>query len=368
MNHTLTILVLLFTLLAGCTQSYLPPAIANPAANLVVEGFINNGSDSTSFTLSRTVALAVTPVVTPELNAAVSIQGTDNSVYPLGNAGNGVYGAILPSLNPGISYRIFITTGGKDYASDYVPLVANPPIDSINWVRGDTGIWVYANTHDPTNTAQYFRWDYTETWEFHSPLPASLTYAGGNLVPNLPNTTDTCWQSDISTRVILATSTQLATDVIYEVPLTSIPLNSQQLTVRYSIFIRQYALTKTAFTWWQTLQNNTENIGSIFGVEPTTNPGNLHCLTDTSETVVGYVSAGSIRTQRIFIDNSQVLPWDYISGCKETKIPEDSLQTMIDMGYELVDQASLVPPLVYIAPKRCVDCTATGSNIRPSFW
>ena len=33
MNHTLTILVLLFTLLAGCTQSYLPPAIANPAAN-----------------------------------------------------------------------------------------------------------------------------------------------------------------------------------------------------------------------------------------------------------------------------------------------------------------------------------------------
>jgi Domain of unknown function (DUF4249) len=351
-----------------CTQTYLPPPIANPAANLVVEGFINNGSDSTIFTLSRTVSLAVTPAVTPELNAAVSVQGADNSNYPLGSVGNGVYGAALPPLNPNVSYRLYITTsGGKQYASDYVPLVANPPIDSINWVRNNTGIQIYANTHDPTGKALYYLWDYEETWEFRSPFFATLQFVDDTIANYSPNTISTCWKYDNSTSVLLTNTTHLSQDLVYEMPLVLIPLNSQQLSIEYSIFVRQYVLDLQAFTWWSTLQNNTENIGSIFGVQPATNAGNLHCLTDSSETVVGYVSGGNIQSQRIFITNAQVFPWAYISSCSLQNTRADSFQYYAPDNFLLVDWDPF-RSRVDFSNNYCVDCTLTGTNVRPPFW
>jgi hypothetical protein len=95
-----------------CTQTYLPPPIANPAANLVVEGFINNGSDSTIINLSRTFPLTTSAIRLPEPDATITIQGSDNSSYPLSNAGNGRYGNVW-------TQRIFISTADV-YPWDYV--------------------------------------------------------------------------------------------------------------------------------------------------------------------------------------------------------------------------------------------------------
>src|SRR5580692_2557948 len=84
----------------GCKQAYDPPVISSPTKYLVVEGFINSGPDSTYYTLSHTVNLGDTATGTPELQAQVTVQGTDNSSYPLAEIGNGVYGAPLTGLNP----------------------------------------------------------------------------------------------------------------------------------------------------------------------------------------------------------------------------------------------------------------------------
>src|SRR5215469_2913402 len=102
MKKQLTILLLL---LAACRQTYEPPIIAHPPNYLVVDGFIDdNGSDSTVFTLSRTVKLD-SNAFTPELGADITIQGSDNSSFPLGETGNGKYGALLTALNSNVTYR-----------------------------------------------------------------------------------------------------------------------------------------------------------------------------------------------------------------------------------------------------------------------
>jgi hypothetical protein len=363
--------ILPLCLFAGaCLQQYNPPAIASPATYLVVEGFIDSGPDSTTFTLTQTFPLQTTGVATPtpQLGAKLTVQGSDNSSYPLGEVGGGVYGAQLAGLNPSVTYRLFIvTTAGKQYASDYVPLVSNPPIDSINWVRNSDGVQIYANTHDPTGNAKYFRWDYEETWEFHSPYYQIEKYVNGQLEAYFPNMNSTCWRSDVSTDILIASSTQLSQDVLYEVPLVLVPANSQQISVEYSILVKQYALTQAAFSWWGIMQNNTENIGSIFGVQPTTDQGNLHCLTDTAEQVIGYISAGNSQSQRIFISDNQVFPWEYEPGCPDVTTPIDSIYYWVGQGYELY-ATSIVPPDAYLSYPRCIDCTLTGSNVRPPFW
>src|ERR1700754_4867134 len=123
--------LLLFGLIAslGCRQTYQPPAIANPPNYLVVEGFIET-SDTlpTTFTLTHTVRLDTTSNA-PELGATVTVEGQENTLLPLIESGNGTYPSYLGSnLNRDIPYRLHIVTqSGKQYASDFIPLVNNPP-------------------------------------------------------------------------------------------------------------------------------------------------------------------------------------------------------------------------------------------------
>jgi hypothetical protein len=356
----------------ACKQVYAPPAVANPPSYLVVEGFINNGSDSSYYTLSHTYKLSDSTSTTPETGAVVTVEGGDNSAYKLGEVGNGRYGANLPALNPTMTYRLhIITTADKQYASDYVPLVPDPPIDSITLIRNYEGdALICANTHDPTNTARYFRWDYSETWEFDADYIARYLVLNNTLQEYGPDTMYTCWRSDNSSQIVLANTASLAQNIVSQAPLVNIPLNAQQLSIEYSILAHQYAITEAAFSWWSIMQNNTENIGSIFGVQPSSNQGNIHCLTDTSEEVIGYVSAGTIRTQRQFFFNAQVAPWIFIYPCEELNTSQDSVLYYYSTGLWPVDNYNAGGNVTrfHIAARSCVDCTTHGTNIKPPFW
>jgi Domain of unknown function (DUF4249) len=355
----------------GCKQSYDPPVVSSPNTYLVVEGFINNGPDSTYYTLTHTFKLGDTATTIPELQASVTVEGMDNSSYTLAEIGNGVYGAPLTGLNPAVQYRLHIhTTGGKEYASAYVTMKVSPPIDSINWVRNNQGVQLYANTHDPQGNSRYYHWDYQETWEFTAAYYAYLQYRNDSIVTLDPNNMYYCWGSDVSTSILLNSSVKLAQDQIQMDPLVMIPVGDERISYLYSIMVKQYVLTPDAYAWWQLLQKNTEQIGSIFGVEPSTTGGNIHNLADSTELVIGYVSAGSIVKQRIYISNSQVQPWVYQNGCTEFATTPDSALYYAQQGYApIYSFISNAGPKVEMTISRfCVDCTETGTNHKPSFW
>src|ERR1700729_3281712 len=136
--------VLLFT--GACKEAYVPPVVSSNTAYLVVEGYINNGTDSTLINLSRSFKLNDGSVAQPELHAKLAVQGTDNSSYPLVETGNGQYAAASLALNTQLQSRLHIlTSDNKEYVSDFLTLKASPPIDSISWQRVDAGLQIYAN-------------------------------------------------------------------------------------------------------------------------------------------------------------------------------------------------------------------------------
>jgi hypothetical protein len=367
--------VLLFLLFATCKESYIPPVISTGNSYLVVEGFINNGADTTRINLTHTFKLADTAVVVPELHAQVFVEGKSGGAYPLAEQGKGLYIAPGLSLSPAQQYRLHIrTNAGKEYASDFVDLKASPPIDSINWVSDNKGFQLYVNTHDPQNASRYYRWDIAETWEFHAVYQSILKYENGLILPRFPDTIYTCWQNNIPSTILLASSAKLAQDVIYRFPLTLLPPNSWKISVRYSLLLKQYVLTPEAYNFWQQLQKNSEQVGSIFSAQPSEARGNIHNLADSSEQVIGYISAGTMRQQRIFITPYDIPDWRlsfYSDGCEEQNIPQDSLKYFLEDGGALpLEVASNVGGYFryWISGKYCADCTQVGTNKKPYFW
>ena len=95
-------------LLCDCVQQYVSPYKSPATGYLVVEGLIS-GNGPTQYTLSRTIPLpgdSTIPVVT---GAQLQVEGTDNSVYPLTEEGNGQYGIDTLPLSTAVQYRLRIS-------------------------------------------------------------------------------------------------------------------------------------------------------------------------------------------------------------------------------------------------------------------
>lgn len=357
-----------------CIQTYTSPYKSPATGYLVVEGYIT-GNGPTSFRLTRTLALpgdSVIPVVT---GADLQVEGDDHSIYPFTETGNGYYALPSVALSPAVQYRLRISdVNGKTYLSDYVPYKPTPPIDSINWISDATGVTIYANTHDPTANTRYYEWKYVETWELNSSEQSGWIWQGDSLALRTEAQQNfTCWHTDSSTAILVGTSAKLAQDVVYEQPVNFIPVNSEPLGIEYSILVSQYALTDSAYYYLTQMQANTEQLGSIMDPLPTQLVGNIHCLSDPAEPVMGYFSAGTIQQQRIFIQRSQVPAWLYFFECpfadRKTSYRVDSLQFYFGGGeFTPIDYNNTLDAVIYNYTD-CIDCRARGGvTTKPAFW
>ena len=374
---------IIILLLAGCRQTYDPKVEAKNIRLLVVEGFLNSGQGPTNIRLSRTSDLKDT-VIKPELGAQVSVEGDNGSSFALTDNTNGDYNIAQLNLDNSVKYRLHIkTTDGKEYVSDYSSVKFSPPIDSITWQRENGGLTLYINAHDAQNATKYYQWKYEETWEFHSAFYNSLKYLVdpvsqrriGVEYKNIDHSADTtnykCWNTINSSSIILGSTEKLTSDVIY-LPFHSIEPHSEKLSVLYSLNLRQYAISQNEYLFLQKMKKNTEQLGSLFDAQPSELSGNIHCLTDPNEIVIGYVEISQEQIKRIFIDHSQVPDWNYDPGCYKIEIDNhpDSIAKYAHNVVPTVPAKTSPFGIVsfYVSTDRCVDCTLRGIHQKPSFW
>ncbi|HEX3386506.1 MAG TPA: DUF4249 domain-containing protein, partial [Mucilaginibacter sp.] len=290
----------------SCKKVFAPVAVSSPNSYLVIEGVINSGSDSTYFRLSRTIKLSASDTVKPEHNAIVTVEGDNNTSYPLYETTGGIYAAPSLGLIPSAKYRLRIkTSGNEEYLSDYVPTKITPAIDSITYTVENDGVQFYVTTHDPANSTRYYRWDFEETWGYLSNLQSFYKIGDDGLPEYRVDPRDKfyeCFKTAPSEQVLLGNSSRLAQDVVDKQPLDFITAESGKVSHGYSVQFHQYALTADAYTYWQQLKKNTETIGSIFDAQPSEVPSNIHCISNPSQPVIGYISASTVTAQRIFVD------------------------------------------------------------------
>lgn len=374
--------ILISFLIGSCVDPYNPPAVTAPNAFLVVDGFLN-GAGASTIRLSRTQNLTDGAKPPAEANATVQVEGENGGRQNFIDQGNGTYTLTDGGLQFGQQYRLRIkTAAGRDYLSDYVTIKQTPKIDSVTWQPADAGVQFHVTTHDPTNSTKYYRWEYEETWEYYSAFYSLIDYQNKQFVRREEDVNH-CWRTEKSTGIFVGSSVRLTDDVINKFPLVFVSNSaSNRLKFRYSLLVKQYALTDEAFEYWQNLKKNTESLGSLFDPQPFQPIGNIHSVTDPEETVVGYISGYSVEEKRIFVRSGQLpITWripTLYESCELDSLPlvpsleKPSAYEMAEMGYVPIDE--LRPPMggpvigYRMSTAFCVDCRTVGTNVKPSFW
>jgi len=371
--------------LTGCIEPFDPVGVRDSAGILVVEGMILE--EGTTIKLSRTVKLdeKLSRTGLKDLNDAI-IQVIDESknvvavAEPKMNNDVAVSGTYIIRdkivFTPGIKYALDIKTGNKHYQSAFVLPVRTPEIDEVSWkINDDLSLDIMVSTHDPENEVNYYRWAFEEDWEYTATFVALYRYDPllAQIVEqdlSTPNNRFYCWSSNVSKEMLLGTTDRLTEAVIKNKPVLSIPAYDSRLSFLYSILVKQYGLDKESYIYYENLRKNVEDNGTIFGPQPNEKTGNIRCLSNPDEPVIGYIAISKETTSRIFIDVSRMIPFDE-RGCSQADLRVLLVSQMIhnhNNGWGIYEYW---PPSSTFrgADIKCLDCTIRGgTKNKPDFW
>ncbi|HAM09512.1 MAG: hypothetical protein A2X03_05860 [Bacteroidetes bacterium GWA2_40_15] len=365
-------LLLIILSASGCITKFMPE-IDESRELLVVEGMITDQLETNRIRLTKSSSIDKKNLVKPVAGCIVSISDDLDNSWLLKESGNGNY--ITDSLNfrgvVGRKYTLRVNSNGKfpnNYTYESIPMELKPvpEIDNLYWERilieaeteqrtAKEGCRILIDTHDDSNKCNYYRWDYTETWEIRLPYD----------VPN-----KICWTSNKSSQIIIKNTSLLSANSISRFLLNFVSDKTDRLEDKYSLLVNQYSLSEEEFIYWDKMQLMSEQTGTLYDITPSSVQGNIYCNENPSEKVLGYFSVSAKRTRRIFIEESfSGLVNLYINCPVDTIPPWQPIPYLGTSVWVIIDGSMDMPPYKILTDKKgCADCTVRGTTIRPTFW
>ena len=155
-------------------------------------------------------------------------------------------------------------------------------------------------------------------------------------------------------------------------PLNFVSNATRRLHYRYSLLVRQMAMSREAFLYWDELGKNIQSQGNLFDKQPALTPGNICNVEDNSEVVIGYFSISGLEEARTFVEDVPGLkiikdPYYCAPGA-----PPAFLNFMPDQYLPVYTAAGLYDGRWTFGEvhKYCVDCRdyKGSTHIKPDFW
>jgi hypothetical protein len=375
MKQTLKfILFPVLLLINSCIEQFTPGSTGDQEL-LVVKGLITDQPGINTIKLSRSLPLGEIKETNPVKGCSVFIVEDGAIAYRLSEPTAGTYitDSTMFRGKIGSRYTLKISTNGSfptnnSYESIPMEMKPVPPIDSIYYEKKviryndigkpEEGCQIYLNTHDPTNNCQFYKWNYTETWEFRIPY----------MVPKR-----ICWLTNNSGTIFIKNTSILAENKVTRYPLNFISNETDRLNVKYSILVNQYSLNKDEYLYWERLQNISDEVGSLYDITPAYIPSNISCTDDPNKEVLGYFSVSAVSSKRIFIKDSFSGLVDLYTACASDTIAGSDTISIPGLNESVwvieSNMSSGVPHYRVITnTKGCADCSVRGTPVEPAFW
>lgn len=398
------ILTVVLSILTSCTDPYILKT-TNYEEALVVEATITNELKHQVVKLTKTYRLEETAPTTVS-DAVVVISDNLGNDYPFAEI-NGVYLSVNEfQAQPNAVYHLkIITDDGKTYESSSETLThINPIQDVIPTVvtkDGVKGVEMVVNSFDPTNSSKYYRFEYEETNKIVAPKWVPVKGVGtfvydpnGNLggtIDLIPRTTEArvCFNTKKSDKIIVTSTNDLSEDRV-AFPIRFIKSTDYTIANRYSIMVTQYVQNLASYTYYKTLKELSGSGSILSQNQPGFFAGNIKCIENPEEKVIGYFEVSSVSSKRIFFNYNQVFPTDpipkYPYQCEvDPLLQDDDLNHFFKLcfgmslecrGSQLISGLqnnqmcyyNNVNDIYEVYDIQCGDCTSFSSNIIPSFW
>lgn len=372
-------------ILVACVKHYEPVIESKDAVKFVVTGEVNKGDEVQRINVSTTSPVS-SPKYFPVTGCVVKIIDGKGNSYLATDMQDGNYEAKIPEseLTPGNSFKVdIVVPGGINIVSDFEQIHDCPEVDSLYYMIETIpasnpafvikGIRFYTNLDARNMDSRYFRWEAIESYEYHAFYPIEYFY-DGKLNHILPpdHSRQICWKTAPVNTVLTLTTKNLAQNKYNFFPLHFVDnISTPRLVYGYSLLLRQYALSEAAFNYWEKLRTNSVGQGGLYEKQPLVIKGNLHNITNPEQDILGFFSAATVTSKRIFVKNIENLPSEYDPGCTtEGEEPRRTgLKGIPSTMYPAYLFATPYTFQVILLNTSCYDClTEGGDTIKPAFW
>lgn len=383
--HLSRIFSLILLTLCGCLDPYDPPVSEEIADFLVVDGFINASDGIANISLSRGLALNSISGAPAVSGALVKIFGSDGTVLELPEIEVGRYtsGGFFTFET---SYRLSIKLqDGKTYASDWIALQRNFPVENLRWEANGETLRFYSSVTAPESGKYYFRYEYEETYEYRSVFISDWKFNGPLAAYREPDESiSICWKLNNSSGELLASTEGLSQNIISDFNVLRIPKGDRRLWFGYSLLVKQYAIDQPAFEYREKLRKVSESLGGLFDPIPFSVTGNIRpdlngdgepdSENSGDNRVLGYFGGGQVAVSRINLRNFE-LPSGYYgtqnTSCAEAYVGISDFQSIVgrDVNLTRAQYQGLAIIGFYYGIPACTDCRLEGGTpVKPLYF
>ena len=388
-------------LLYACVEPF-EPEVAEYDSTLVVDALFSNSDSASIVRITRSIGLLETEPVFVE-NASVVIEDDQGGSTTLQQISPGIY-VTDPKVykgEVGKRYRLLIDAGGNRFESDWQLMKPSPPIGDIDFevvqivpddpiVSPIQGVQLYLDTKDTENQTRFYRWEWVETYAYRNPDPPRIRVEFSGFgrdrtaefftIPPAEFEGFNCWKSGRSTEILIASTENLVEDQVMDFPLLFVDNKSPRLSLRYSILVRQYAISKDYYLFLEKVEQLNETTGSLFDPIPNEVFGNIQSGDGKDIPVLGYFGVGGATEKRIFIDRLDLgVPMAIPTGppCVHDTVEVGDISGLYNAvetkgeilyDYHRVGFANTIVGYL-LTEEHCAFCAANGATrVKPDFW
>lgn len=388
MLHRTIIMALVVLCAVSCIYPFSVDT-ASETGTMVIEGDILIGQfTKVKASYSRTLAEYDKP--SPQADSKIWVEDDKGGLYETIRREDDSHIIDTREADPQRLYRLCVENKDnlRTYVSDWLKVEPRAEIDSLSYIpdpdRGEMNVAISMHS----NSSSHFKWSYEEDWEYHAVYFAPYEYIkpvinteswnnGRGILKEYPVGTNTyyCWRHNDSSNIMTFSTDNQTDDRFVDLEFYKIGQNDLRISTMYRIKVYLEPLSSDAYQYWENIKNNTEYNGSLFAPNPSEMSGNLHCVSDTTEFVYGFINAAHITVDSLYIDQSKTNFYKYKA--------EEGLNT------ELVELTSIdwrdyysngwlpvtipdpmtKPSISTWARARCVDCQMMGgTKKKPAGW
>lgn len=284
--------------------------------------------------------------------------------------------------DPAREYRLHVMVrGSREYVSSWGPVNTAPVIDSLSFIKDPEKSRLNIALSMHSKAGSFFKWSYVEDWEYRAKYYASVKYVPptyyhswsiGEIVPmNYPENTYWCYKHDVSSEILTFSTEKQTDDRFVDLEFHKIPRDDDRISYIYRIKVNLEPLSKDAYVYWDNLKVNSEYNGNLFAPTPSEMVGNIRCVQDPDELVMGYISVAQRTSKTLYVYSEQH------GFYKDSEHYEDPVTIGTGEWSSYLKKGFLpyqcVIPGDYSqtiwAPQRCVDCrTRGGTRTVPDDW